>query len=59
MNAYHASVIHGWRYCEGKAVSYSLPLPLDHAWCLDEDGQVIETTWLEVADEYFGVVFKD
>lgn len=31
-------------YCEGYAISI---VPMHHAWCLDADGNVVDTTWDE------------
>lgn len=44
-------------YCEGYAMSEDLPLPLFHAWLIDEDGNVIDPTW-KSGDAYFGVPFN-
>jgi hypothetical protein len=41
----------GWRYVEGYATAL---VPIEHAWCLNPDGQVIDPT-LEQASDYFGV----
>jgi hypothetical protein len=41
----------GWRYVEGFATAL---VPIEHAWCLNPDGQVIDPT-LEQASDYFGV----
>lgn len=53
-------------YVEGYAVHCGLPL--EHAWCVDENGKVIDPTWKptyvngnavpEGAIEYFGIPFK-
>lgn len=46
------------RYVEGIAVGV---IPMHHAWCADEDGNVIDPTWAstqtELGDAYFGVAF--
>lgn len=44
-------------YVEGKVSTYGVPL--DHAWCIDPDGVVIDPT-LEggLVREYFGVPFR-
>jgi len=46
------------RYVEGVAWS-TIPAPIAHAWCIDESGRVVDTTWpYEASAEYFGVAFK-
>lgn len=42
-------------YCEGYAISI---IPVHHAWLLDSAGNVIETTWPEVGQAYFGIPFR-
>lgn len=46
-------------YCEGYGLSI---IPVLHAWCLDEDGRVIDPTWasfpFEKGREYFGIAIK-
>lgn len=44
-------------YCEGYAQSEDLPLPLFHAWLVDEDGLVVDPTW-KSGDAYFGIWFN-
>ncbi|MBC8739740.1 hypothetical protein F6X40_23795 [Paraburkholderia sp. UCT31] len=45
-------------YVEGLAFS-EYPVPVSHAWCIDRDGHVIDTTWpfVETA-RYFGIALK-
>lgn len=43
-------------YVEGYAVSGQLMMPLAHAWCVDDAGQVYDSTWRDGHD-YFGMVF--
>lgn len=45
------------RYCEGYARLDSTGIPVLHAWAVDRDLRVIETTW-NTTGEYFGVVFS-
>lgn len=47
----------GYTYVEGYASSKTVCMPLEHAWVVDLDGNVIDNTW-EDGDEYFGVPFK-
>lgn len=54
-NALRLARLKGLHYVEGYAVSSpELPLPLEHAWCVDDAGQVFDPTWPEGA-EYFGM----
>jgi hypothetical protein len=42
-------------YCEGYAWNV---IPVLHAWLVDGDGQLIETTWREVGSAYYGIRFR-
>lgn len=43
-------------YCEGWALGI---VPVEHAWCVDERGRVIDPTWIKPPGiEYFGIAFK-
>lgn len=49
-------------YCEGYAVGI---IAVEHAWCVDLQGNVIDPTWTErpqklsaTGQEYFGIAFK-
>ena len=42
-------------YVEGYALSI---IPILHAWCVDNKGNVIDNTWEEPGHSYFGVPFK-
>lgn len=57
-NAYRRSVENDWLYCEGYAEGAAL-MPVWHAWCLDNDGDVVETTWKELGSTYLGVVIPE
>ncbi len=52
-NAHETAVLHGYDYVEGFAVSF---IPVLHAWCVDNDNNVIDPTW-EDGKAYYGVVF--
>jgi hypothetical protein len=41
-------------YCEGYATTSKLPFPVEHAWCVNKKGEVIDPTWKDGKD-YFGV----
>jgi hypothetical protein len=55
-NAYNAMLDHdGLIYCEGFA--QGAVIPVLHAWCVTEDGRVVDPTW-KVGSEYIGVPFS-
>ncbi len=43
-------------YVEGYATTKGNPLPVLHAWCINQDSEVVDPTW-EDGDEYFGTSF--
>lgn len=46
-------------YAEGYALQPELLFPVQHAWLVDRDGQVIDPTWKDTRDHaYFGIAFK-
>jgi hypothetical protein len=56
-NAYELASKHSELiYCEGRALSGGI-VPIEHAWCLDVAGNVIDNTWAEQQTEYLGVGF--
>lgn len=45
-------------YCEGFAYGPS-PIPMEHAWVMDREGNFIDPTWrYQKKADYFGVAFK-
>lgn len=48
-------------YVEGYALRDHVPLPIHHAWCVDDDDKVIDATWDDVGprDTYLGLIFPD
>jgi hypothetical protein len=47
-------------YCEGYARRKGVPLAVHHAWCLDEEGYVLDLTWpYDEENEYLGVALHD
>jgi hypothetical protein len=60
MNAARIALDHehlGWQYVEGYATS-DFGFSVHHAWVLDAEGTVIETTWQKPGQAYLGVVFS-
>jgi hypothetical protein len=47
-----------WRYVEGYA-HHRLGIIAEHAWAVDEQGRVIETTWPDAGTAYVGVAFDE
>ena len=45
----------GLEYAEGYAVVGS-KIPVLHAWNVDAEGSVVDTTWEPVGSAYFGVI---
>jgi hypothetical protein len=54
-NALLTSISRGFPYVEGYAL-HSGKIPVLHAWNLDNDGFVIDTTWRPIGRSYLGVV---
>jgi len=44
-------------YVEGFAVVAGCRIEVDHAWCVDDLGRVVDPTWKQPGDGYFGVPF--
>lgn len=59
-NAYYVAGGNNWTYVEGFAIAdIGIALPIQHAWVVDGDGNVIETTWKEAGLDYCGIEFDD
>ncbi|WP_274916963.1 hypothetical protein [Streptomyces sp. WZ-12] len=54
-NSAEVSVAEGLTYVEGFASSF---FPTEHAWCVNEDGALLETTWESVGTSYVGLPVK-
>jgi hypothetical protein len=55
-NAFLTMMRTGLAYAEGYAVIGS-KIPVLHAWNVDAEGSVIDSTWEPVGSIYFGIVF--
>jgi hypothetical protein len=54
-NAFLTMMRTGLQYAEGYAVTGS-KIPVLHAWNVDAEGSVIDSTWEPVGSAYFGIV---
>jgi len=54
-NAFLTMMRTGLRYAEGYAVVGS-KIPVLHAWNVDAEGSVIDSTWEPVGSAYFGII---
>lgn len=58
-NAILLSVVRGWTYVEGFALpAISIALPVMHAWNLDDEGRLVDSTWRNLGLAYIGVAFS-
>jgi 2'-5' RNA ligase len=58
-NAFQVMMDHGHTYVEGYAFPKGIPLPIHHAWNVDKNGKVIDSTWKEPGVAYLGVPLSD
>jgi hypothetical protein len=56
-NAFILAVESGLRYVEGYAVSPHFPMPISHAWNVDEQGRAVDITWENKGLAYLGIEF--
>ncbi len=46
-------------YAEGYAIDWNLPIPIHHAWLVNQEGEVFDPTWGDTIDHvYFGIAFS-
>jgi hypothetical protein len=57
-NALHLALEKHLLYAEGYATHQKLGgVPIEHAWCVSPDGEVVDTTWSYPDAVYIGLVF--
>ena len=57
-NAFEVMVEHETlTYCEGFVLTEGLRIPVEHAWCIDEEGNVVDNTLPDPGTAYFGIPF--
>lgn len=56
-NSFRTAFQNNFRYVEGFALTVDNNIPLFHAWNLDRDEFVVDTTWNPHGRAYFGVIF--
>ena len=57
-NALFTGALHGLKYIEGFSLAPKLPFAIHHAWNLDVNGNLADTTWLNSGLAYLGVEFS-
>lgn len=57
-NAMLIAMVRGYRYVEGYALAPKIPMPIHHAWNLDKQGRLYDSTWMNTALAYIGVEFS-
>lgn len=57
-NAYRLADSLTIAYVEGFALTAGLPFPVAHAWCVDDDGALLEPTWPSPGVAYLGIPFS-
>lgn len=57
MNAYQLATSQSdkYTYVEGMAIPDVVSIPMGHAWCVDNNGKVVDPTWPVPGKAYFGV----
>lgn len=58
-NALHLAAENELLYAEGFATHGKLAgFPIEHAWCVDSEGDVVDNTWNYSDAVYYGLVFR-
>lgn len=58
-NALHLALDNHMLYAEGFATHPKLGgIPIEHAWCVSADGEVVDNTWSYPDAVYYGLVFS-
>lgn len=58
-NSYNLAISLGLTYVEGIAIHEAHGVPLQHAWCVDDQGRVYDVTWdTPEKAQYFGIPFS-
>lgn len=58
-NAIMLAVTRKWKYIEGLASPrIAVPVPVHHAWNLDEKNRLVDSTWMNTGGAYLGVEFS-
>jgi hypothetical protein len=57
-NSIATAIRYGLPYVEGYAVGPKVAIGVSHAWNLDAEGRVVDTTWPEPGQAYLGVRFS-
>ena len=59
-NAGTIALEHGnWRYCEGYALTKTVPIPILHGWLINDEGDLADPTWGLNGHSYHGVIFEE
>lgn len=60
LNAWNLKESHkGYRYCEGYMLLEGIPIPILHAWCINEADEVVDTSIeMDAIAAYYGVEFN-
>jgi len=57
-NSYYISIATSWRYVEGFSVGKH-GIPIQHAWVVNSENVMAETTLEKLEDEYYGIIMDE